>query len=280
MEIEYQKRLKYLLRNTGDMALKRRAKEIITSVDPKKKDKILDVGCGDGYYLHLLSGLRLNNLKLTGSDFDTDALKSARSNLGKKRIKLDFGDLMKELPYKPKSFDKVIMSEVAEHLPDDVKGLKEINRILKKEGILGLSVPNANYPFLWDPVNWILEHSFKTHIKSGFWAGLWNNHKRLYTPMKIKRIVEKAGFRVLKVSSLTYWCLPFNHYLVNLTARAIHSGKINPNLKVALNKYEIRGKKPLILRVAFKFANAVDRLNDIIPVKNSGVGVFILAKKI
>ena len=93
---------------------------------------------------------------------------------------------MKRLPFKAEFFDKVMMSEVAEHLPDDVKGLKEVKRLLKKAGILILTVPNHNYPFFWDPLNWTLEHFWGTHIKSGFWSGLWNQHLRLYKPDEIK----------------------------------------------------------------------------------------------
>ena len=40
------------------------------------------------------------------------------------------------------------MSEVAEHLSSDIKGLKEVYRVLKPGGIIALTVPNKNYPFL------------------------------------------------------------------------------------------------------------------------------------
>ena len=62
--MDIQKRLANLLSNTGDMALKRRAGKIISSLDPKENDKILEVGCGDGYYLHLLLNLGIRNLNL------------------------------------------------------------------------------------------------------------------------------------------------------------------------------------------------------------------------
>src|SRR5258706_5378635 len=106
-------KLDVLLENTGDMALKRRARKIILAVDPQKNEKILDIGCGDGYYLHLLSnsGVPLN---LTGTDYDEVGLEKARKNLGKK-IPLYQGDLMKKLPFKNGQFDKATMSEVAEH---------------------------------------------------------------------------------------------------------------------------------------------------------------------
>lgn len=270
-------KLKKLLENTGDMALKRRAWNIITELELKGGDKILDVGCGDGYYLHLLSNLGLK-LELVGTDYDEIGLKKARKNLGE-NIPLKTGDLMKTLPFKTDTFDKIVMSEVAEHLPDDVKGLKEVKRVLKPGGILCLTVPNHNYPLLWDPINWILENFFGTHIESGFFAGLWNQHERLYKPDEIKIVLEKAGFKVDKVKSLTWWCLPFNHYLVNLVARGLAADSFGKSTSASLSKYTKDPKRAFFLTFAFWIVNKVDKLNDLFPNKYGGVSVFLKTKK-
>ncbi len=272
------KKLAKLLANTGDMALKRRARRIIEELNPGDGDKILDVGCGDGYYLHLLSNLGLK-LKLTGIDSDPNALKSAKKNLRHKKVRLIEVDLMKKLPFPSNYFDKAVMSEVAEHLPDDIRGLREVFRVLKPGGILCLSVPNANYPFLWDPVNWTLEHLFGTHIKSGFWAGIWNQHIRLYKPLQIQKVAEKAGFKILGLESLTFWCLPFNHNLVHLVARGLYGGGFSKHVTESISKYKTHPKKPFLISLAFGFANAIDRLNDIYQPKRKGVGVFVKARR-
>lgn len=268
------KRLDSLLTNTGDMALKRRARRIIEELEPADGDRILDVGCGDGFYLHLLSNLGMK-LKLTGVDFDENALASARKNLKGKKIKLVQADLMKKLPLKVDSFDKIVMSEVVEHLPDDIKGLKEVRRVLKKGGTLVVTVPNHNYPFFWDPVNWVLEHLFATHIKDGFWAGIWNQHKRLYTPKEIKKVLEKSGFKVEAVESLTYWCLPFNHNLLHLGARMLYGGSFSPNISSTISKYETNPKRPFLIDLFFKLVNGVDKLNDYWQPRDRGVGVLV-----
>ncbi len=272
------KHLEILLSSVGDMALKRRARKLIEGIDPQPNDNILDLGCGDGFYLHLLSSLHMK-VKLTGSDYEKISLDAARRNLKNKKIPLLVGDLMKKLPFKDSAFDKIVMSEVAEHLPDDLKGFKEIYRILKPGGILCLSVPNANYPFLWDPVNYCLEYLFKTHIKSGFWAGLWFGHIRLYKPDQIRGVVEKAGFNVEKVQSLTWWCLPFNHCLVNLVARFLWGGKLSPQVASSLNKYEKKDNKPWFIRFAFGIVNRIDSLNDFYQPVDRGVGIFLKATK-
>lgn len=274
-----QKRLNNLLEGVGDMALKRRARKIIEELDPKKGDKILDLGCGDGFYLFLLSNLGLS-LRLTGSDFDQAGLEAAKRNLKNGKINLTQGDLMKHLPFANNEFDKIVLSEVAEHLPNDLKGFREVYSILKPDGILCLSVPNANYPFFWDPVNWILEHLLKTHIKSGFWAGIWFNHLRLYKPEQIKQVVQQAGFKVENVESLTWWCLPFNHYLVNLVARLLWGGKLSPQVASSVNKYAKSGNsKPWLIKSAFGIVNWIDSLNNFYQPVGRGVGVFLKAVK-
>ena len=124
-----------LLSNTGDMCLKRRAKAIITSLSPKKNEIVLDAGCGDGFYLHLLS--KFTNAHLIGLDDNPKALDLAKNYVKSKRLKLVEGSVMK-MPFNNNKFDKIICSEVLEHLPDDVGGLREFKRVLKKGGELAI----------------------------------------------------------------------------------------------------------------------------------------------
>ncbi len=272
-------KLEQLLANTGDIALKRRARRIIQEIDPKPGDKILDVGCGDGYYLYLLSNLGVR-LSLVGTDLDSAGMASGKKNLKGKRIRFIEADLMKPLPFKKNYFDKVVMSEVAEHLPNDLTGLKNVQKSLKPGGVLCLSVPNKNYPLLWDPVNWFLERITGRHIVSGFWAGLWNQHLRLYTPIQISDVVRRAGFKISCLESLTFWSLPFNHNLINFGARRLHGGALSKADSDAINKFKPAKSRPWYIELFFRVSQAIDSLNDIwTPSPDWGVGVFIKAIK-
>ncbi len=270
-----QPKLEKLLSNVGDMSLKRRAQRIIEGINPKQDEKIIDLGCGTGYYLFLLSNLSLK-LYLTGFDFDRKAINEAQDLLGEK-ISFITGNLH-NMPFRNKNFDKAVMSEVLEHVDDDEKVLKEVYRILKINGTLVTSVPSINYPFLWDPINWLLQHFFKTHIKKGFFSGIWSGHLRLYNLGDLKRKFERAGFKVEAVEELTYWCLPFNHYLVNVVARLLYDVKISPKIADNLSKFKDT-KKPLAIKLAFKFVNWIDSLNEKFPQKK-GVNIFIKARKV
>jgi ubiquinone/menaquinone biosynthesis C-methylase UbiE len=279
MTIKQQQTLEKLLDHVGDIALRRRARRMVRDLDPKPGDKILDVGCGDGFYLFLLSHLGIK-LSLYGTDFDPLALKSAKINLKNKKIYLKQADLMKKLPFKDNFFNKVVMSEVAEHLPNDVKGIKEVARILKPGGILCLTVPNANYPLLWDPVNKIMEAITGNHIKDGFWAGLWFNHIRLYTVEQMKKVVEKTKLKVETVESLTFWCLPFNHHIVNLGARVVYAKNTSEKIVQAVSKYEVNKPLSPVVKAIFSIFRMIDRLNDLYQPKNQGAGVYLKAIKI
>jgi SAM-dependent methyltransferase len=279
--VSSKKKLENLLENTADLSLKRKARRIIEELNPKDGEKILEVGCGDGFYLHLLSSLGLK-ITLTGFDIDQNALKSAHRNLKGRNIKLIQGDLMKIIPFGNNVFDKIIMSEVAEHLGNDLKGLREVHRCLKPGGHLILTVPNWYYPFLWDPVNWIAQRiPGDLHIKSGFWAGIWNQHIRLYKPWEIKEVLEKAGFLIQKVEIQTRWCLPFNHYIINLGARML-AGRILPkNLHEEMNKFESTNPavRSMPIKSYYKIARLIDNFNKRCYQK-TGTTIFVKAIKV
>lgn len=264
-------KLEKLLENVGDMALKRRAHHIIEELNPITSDRIIDLGCGTGYYLFLLSNLPVK-LNLVGIDNDHKAMQEAKELLYRKHIRFVYGDLHK-MPFKNHSFDKAVISEVLEHVENDEKVLREIYRILKPKGIVVISVPSINYPFFWDPINFILQHLFNTHIKSGFFSGLWSGHLRLYRLNSLKKKIEKAGFYVETADELTYWCLPFNHYIVNLIARLLYDVKISSKIADKISKFK-SNRKPLILGLAFRFVNWIDKLNELFPQK-TGVNIFI-----
>jgi ubiquinone/menaquinone biosynthesis C-methylase UbiE len=271
MTTYYKRKLTQVLKGTSDMAFKRRAIRIIEELELQAGDEILDAGCGWGNFLDVLTRLGLR-LKLAGIDIDEGSLITAKKILKGTGVKLFKADIAKKLPFKSNSFDGVIMSEVAEHLPDDKGGLSEVYRVLKRGGRFCFTVPNKNYPFLWDPVNWVSEHFFSRHIKEGFWAGIWSNHLRLYSPSEARKLLEQAGFRIEKVESLTWWAIPFNHNL-------LYGGKLE-RLPSGLSNYLAKQmEESRFNNFALRVLNFNDKLNDLIKTRNVGVGVFIKAVK-
>lgn len=204
--------IQYMTRNEADMAFKKRVETIFEWVDPQEDSVILDMPCGRGFYLNMFR--YVSNAKLIGADLDEDVIHKAAANVGHLKDVTLLRANIYDLPFPDGTFDAVILSEVLEHIDDDVAGLKEALRVLKPGGVAAITVPHANYPFWWDPINKTLETLFKTHIQHGPFAGLWANHVRLYTPEQLRNAALGAGFIVEKERAFTHHAFPFIHNLV------------------------------------------------------------------
>jgi len=117
---------------------KRRIQAILKLAKTSFGDKVLEVGCGEGYILN-----KINKGELYGVDISRTAIARAKQRLaGRPNIKkLIVGDAEK-LPFKPRSFDVVICSEVIEHVPDPKKIVKELARVAKPDARIVITFPN------------------------------------------------------------------------------------------------------------------------------------------
>ena len=103
-----------------------------------------------------------------------------------------------------------------EHLTDEKKALSELGRVLKKGGHIALTVPNSNFPFLWDPLNWILMKLFNTHINKDIWwlSGIWADHERLYSLNELKIVIKNSPFTSGPLKTVVHWSWPFAHFIL------------------------------------------------------------------
>jgi SAM-dependent methyltransferase len=202
----------YLTRKEADMAFKRRAWTIFEWLGPTDGQTILDCGCGRGFYLKMLR--HLGTARLFGIDLELPYLRKARRNTADLPAVLVSNASIYDLPFPDETFDAVLLSEILEHVDRDVDALGEVRRVLKPGGLALLTVPHADYPFWWDPINKTLETLFSTHIGRGPLAGIWAFHVRLYTPKELRRAVLAAGFRVEEERSFTHHSFPFVHNLL------------------------------------------------------------------
>ena len=140
----------------------------------RKNLEILDAGCGSGSILKHIKKYG----KVTGLDISDKALNYCKIN----NMKLIKGDV-KNLKFKENSFDLVFCMDVLQDpRVNDTVALKEIYRILKKDGLLILNLP-------------AFEFLKSTHDIIG-------NIKHRYNKPEVKDKLEKANF---KIKRLTYW---------------------------------------------------------------------------
>jgi ubiquinone/menaquinone biosynthesis C-methylase UbiE len=114
----------------------KRVKTILQLLDARNRGgRLLEVGCGAGNILEKAPPGDLFGIDISGS-----ILAKARNKLSEK-ADLSQADAQ-NLPFRDAVFRHVICSEVLEHLLDPLASLHEIARVLNRQGIAIISVPN------------------------------------------------------------------------------------------------------------------------------------------
>ena len=131
------------------------------------RPRILDVGCGTGANLEMLSQYG----EAEGVDVSDDALEFCR----RKGLKVQKG-LAETLPYPDETFDITTALDVVEHLDDDIAGLKEMYRVTKRGGYSLIFVP----AFMW---LWGVQDDV-------------SNHRIRYTRSQIVERLKNAGYEI------------------------------------------------------------------------------------
>jgi ubiquinone/menaquinone biosynthesis C-methylase UbiE len=141
----------------------------------KKKQKVVDVGCGTGYGSAVLA----EKCEVVGLDNNLEAIEFAKKNYGDK-VKFLVSDANK-LPLKGRQFDVAVSFEVIEHLKEEKNYLTEINRVLKNNGIFILSTPNISV------------YGKKVKIKNKYHKHEYSYNELLILLQKYFRKVEVKG---------------------------------------------------------------------------------------
>jgi len=103
---------------------------------------ILDLGCGNGNYSNYLAS---KSKFVIGIDVEKNRLNLAKKSFDKHNLNFYLFDGNK-IPFESSFFDLIFMNEVLEHVNDESSILREIWRVLKKDGYLAIYVPNRKFP--------------------------------------------------------------------------------------------------------------------------------------
>lgn len=158
---------------------------------------ILDLGCGDGPLLvSLYNNNYLSNAKkIVGVDLSPERLERLKAK-NIPRLETVLSDACEVKQLEDTSFDCVFNTQVIEHVPDDKKLLKEIRRLLKKDGVLYISsVVKKKY-------GWYV------HRCNGKWV-LDPTHLREYPSQEeFVSLIESAGFKPIELQMVLYHFTP------------------------------------------------------------------------
>lgn len=260
-----QSTIQHMTRNEADMAFKKRVQTVFDWIDTDSAPYVLDIPCGRGFYLNMFR-YATPQVRIVGAELEWDVIRKAQANVGHLNIPLHNANIY-HLPYPSASFDAVILSEILEHIEDDQAALREVYRVLKPNGVVVITVPNANYPFWWDPINKTLERFFGTHIQRGMFAGIWANHVRLYTMPDLRKAVKGAGFVVEEERRFTHDSFPFIHNLVyGIGMPLLERGALPKQMATAANRLTFDqndGKWWNPINLGLRVFNFFDRKNTI-----------------
>jgi 2-polyprenyl-3-methyl-5-hydroxy-6-metoxy-1,4-benzoquinol methylase len=231
--------------------------QAIRALKKYRSHRILDVGCGSGYFLDLLRD-RLPSVDYAGYELDSEMVQLARSK-GHKVYHGLFPEAVLE-ENKDKSFDAVCMFQVLEHLPDPVASLKSARRLLSPHGILIIGVPEDSERvrrYFPSALTNIPPHHVSRWCKSTFRVGM-----------------PRLGFRVLRVAREPMPLHLWDPYLRGMTESVVQRkiiDKINTHKRklpiriVNRAVIEIRGGEDLNALIRKYVRSIIDLLLQILP---------------
>jgi len=140
------------------------------------KGRILDIGCAFGLLLKVAQerGWEANGVELS---------KHSAEYAQKQGIDV-FNGVLKDAKYPKKHFDAVVMIELIEHLSDPKGTLKEVNRVMKKEGTIAIQTANID--------------SITARLDGKNWHYYLPGHLHYFSRKTLRRMLEETGFEVVK----------------------------------------------------------------------------------
>jgi len=157
--------------------------KVIESVKPK--GSFLDIGTNMGFFLRHTRGKDWN---VTGIDPSPSLSEMARKHFGL-NVKTCY---LNEAGFEDEYFDVVTMTDVFEHIPEPKKLLLDIKKVIKKDGILFIKVPNGKYNML---KLWLAKTTGKVKDYDIFDS---YEHVTHFTHKTLKRMLAECGFKVTK----------------------------------------------------------------------------------
>jgi SAM-dependent methyltransferase len=158
----------------------------------RRGDRVLDLGCGFGR--HAYESLRrgaevvacdysLAELKDVAAMFQAIEAEEAATLPAEASGAATNGDATR-LPFADGAFDKVIASEVLEHIPEDGAAFAELARVLRPGGRLAVTVP----AWLPERICWALSEEFHAPFVEG-------GHVRIYKERELRTALRAVGLR-------------------------------------------------------------------------------------
>lgn len=153
------------------------------------KGPLLDFGCGDGLFLKTLLKNQNKKIKIIGVDVSEKTITQAKDTKIYQNL---VQSNSQKLPFPNNSFQTIITNCVFEHIsqPELKQLVEELNRVLKKDGILIATVATGQFPdFLF--------FKFFPGYKNFF--NKISNHHSLLSKKEWQALFKKSNFKINEV---------------------------------------------------------------------------------
>ncbi len=170
------------------LELRRIQREAIARLAIRPGERVLDLGCGPGDGAARITGA---GGVAVGLDYSEGMVALARKEpaLAGRLVRGDAG----RLPFADGSFDKVVCTNSFHHYPEHLAALREMRRVLKPGGQLGLVDPRKDHLFGWLAIDLVENAVF----------GL--EEVRIFSVAQWYRMLGEVGFRDAKVERGAWW---------------------------------------------------------------------------
>lgn len=199
----------------------KRYHELLDRFEPfRKTGKILDVGCGIGYFLEEAAK---RGWEVHGTEFTDRAMEICTQ----KGISMKQGPLNPDL-YNPQSFDVITSFEVIEHINNPHTDIQHFATLLRAGGLVYITTPNFN--------------SLSRIITGNKWNVVtYPEHLCYYTPRTLRFLFQKHGFDVmhLQTTGISISRIKISHHIASAkpVSRESDDEKIR---QMAENKWYMR----------------------------------------
>jgi 2-polyprenyl-3-methyl-5-hydroxy-6-metoxy-1,4-benzoquinol methylase len=144
----------------------------------RKTNRLIDVGCGIGYFLEIA---KQRGWEVFGTEYTDNAVEICRN----KGINMQQG-VLDSKNYEPRYFDIITSFEVMEHINNPNSEAENFRKILRQGGLLYVTTPNFN--------------GFSRHIVKENWNIVhYPEHLSYYTPKTISYLMKLHGFKAKKI---------------------------------------------------------------------------------
>jgi len=172
---EIHKQFEYRKKTFG----KKRYEYVLGKFDKRNKPKVLDVGCGAGYFLSVLNDY---SIEYKGLEVSRHLVEYCRDV---QKLNVDNARLEDE---EDESYDVITMFDVLEHLTHPIQTMVDVNKKLAKNGICIAYTPNI--------------HSFGYELMGAKQNTLLPfEHLCFYSENSFSYLAEKTGFRIKSIET-------------------------------------------------------------------------------